>query len=412
MSKDIIHKLRSYIAELDLKYYGKNSLWVGSNQAIKILSGIILSVVFARLVTKDIFGSYNFLLSVLGLASIASIPGLNTSLLRSVSNGYDGVYKKSAKLSFAWSLIGLPFLVLAGAYYFYYANPVIGICLLLMAVLFPFQYAPNMWIPLLIGKKRFDRFAVLSIIKAILQTGAIITSIIISQGNLIVVFVTFLVVNGTFNTVYFFAQTKLIDNRKTDQSWKKSGYRLSLINFISIAYDYIDKIIIGILLGPALLAVYSVSIGITNHIRSGVKEIARTSYPKIFASKISFVKSRNKILLAFGATVIFTVILVAVMPFLIPFLYSQKYVDSIIFAQLNLITVPLHFMLIILTVFIIRIKREKELLVFRTVSIFITLGLYAVLIPLFSLYGAIIASIFFFVSNIVLISIFLQKSSV
>ena len=45
---------------------------INGNQVFTILLGILLSVIFARLTSKELFGEYNFLNSVIAIVSIVA----------------------------------------------------------------------------------------------------------------------------------------------------------------------------------------------------------------------------------------------------------------------------------------------------------------------------------------------------
>ena len=83
------------------------------------------------MVTREVFGEYQFVLSVLAIISILSIPGLNISLIRSVARGYEGDYKKVVKVSFKWSLLGVPVLLMVGSYYYLHQRQLLGIALMI-----------------------------------------------------------------------------------------------------------------------------------------------------------------------------------------------------------------------------------------------------------------------------------------
>jgi O-antigen/teichoic acid export membrane protein len=141
---------------LDLPYFIKNGSWMALKQAVELITAIAPLVVFSRLVDPAIFGEYQYFLSILAIMSIVSLPGLNVSVLRSVSRGYDGDYQKAVRMSFLWSLIGVPSLFLLGVYYFLVDRSGLGISLMISSIFFPFFYAPNTWNYFLQGKEKYN----------------------------------------------------------------------------------------------------------------------------------------------------------------------------------------------------------------------------------------------------------------
>ena len=55
----------------------------------------------------------------------------------------------------------------------------------------------------------------------------------------------------------------------------KSGYKLTLNDFVTLSYDNVDKILIGIFLGPVELAIYAIAVSIVSAIKASVIQIIR-----------------------------------------------------------------------------------------------------------------------------------------
>lgn len=127
---------------LDLPYFVKNGFWVILRQGVGAITGLALSVAFARLATQEVFGQYQFILSILSIVSILSIPGLNTSIIRSAARGCDGDYKEVVRVSFIWSLLGVPALLIIGGYYYIYQSHPLGIALMISSIFFRFFTLP------------------------------------------------------------------------------------------------------------------------------------------------------------------------------------------------------------------------------------------------------------------------------
>ena len=63
--------------QIDLAYAIKNEFWVYLRLGISLIIGLAVTVAFTRLAPKEVFGQYNFILAILAIASLLSIPGLN-----------------------------------------------------------------------------------------------------------------------------------------------------------------------------------------------------------------------------------------------------------------------------------------------------------------------------------------------
>ena len=384
---------------IDLDYILKSSIWNSSNQLMTIIFGIILSIFLARTTSTEVFGDYYFLLSIITMLSIISMPGLNISLVKSVSRGKDGIYTESVKLSFLWSLIGIPVLLLIGLYYYFFGNNLVGIALLLAAIFFPFFYAPNNWQYLLIGKERFDLYSKRNMTQTLIISMFIIISVIIGKGSLIPIFITYMLFNAFFNTFYYFQCKKFVENDAEEEGWKNSGYQLTFIEFTLFAYDNIDKIIIGILLGPSQLAIYVIAVTVVNLLRGSFSQIFQVITPKIMKMEKELINYHLKRLMP--KFIIFNIILlifiIIILPFIIKLFYSEKYIQSIYYAQIYTLTIPLAFIMTITSNIIVAHNKENILLKLRIVGTIVLLSLYVLLIPLLGLIGAIISSIIYYI---------------
>lgn len=392
-------------------HFIKDTSWVTLNQIISVILGVLISVILARFTTKIVFGEYNLLISIVSILSIVAIPGLNTSMLRSISRGKEGVYTKAVKLSFNWSFLGIPLLILIGFYFYFYAEQSVGIALFLSAIFFPLLYAPNNWTALLQGKKKFDIFAKFSIIQSLLRALAIIMAVYLGSGTLVPIFLAYMIVNSFTNIFYFFKCKAYINNDLEEEGWQRSGYKLTFNDFVMLSYDYIDKIFIGIFIGPVELAIYAVAVSVVSAIRGSVIQIIKVTYPHIFAMQKEKIKVYfQKIMLPLIIfNLIFLLILVLILPLLMIILYSQKYEDSIIYAQMYCITIPLAIFMVVLNTSLIALKKENAIIKFRLLGLIIILILYSILIPFMGVIGAIISSIIYYVVLIILQYLYLRS---
>ncbi|MCD5401516.1 oligosaccharide flippase family protein, partial [candidate division NPL-UPA2 bacterium] len=70
-----IDKLGSYF-QLDLRYYIKNSFYLISAHAVSVVIGLMLSISFARFLPKETFGQYGFIMAIIGIVGIFTLPGM------------------------------------------------------------------------------------------------------------------------------------------------------------------------------------------------------------------------------------------------------------------------------------------------------------------------------------------------
>lgn len=369
---------------LDLPYFIKNSYWVILRQSVEITAGLALSVAFARLASQEVFGQYQFILSIFATFSILSIPGFNTSIIKAAANGYDGEYPDIVKKSFFWSLLGIPVLMMIGAYYYVFQNHLLGIALMISAVFFPFFYAPNTWYNYLQGKNRFDVLARYGISQSLINTAATVAVLFFSRNNLVAITFTYLISYTFFNVFYYFKSLKYMENEKRDNESISYGFFLTKLSIIGVISNNIDKLLIGIFLPASQLAVYSIGILFTRQIQSFSKGLLWIVSVKAIKQKIL---SRKYYLLIFIGGIAAAGLFMILFKYLIPLLFSDKYSASIILSEITIVFFPFFLLTTIYGNEITFNSEKKVLLKNSFISPLILIVLNILVLPIFGIKG-------------------------
>ncbi len=406
LSKDIGDKIG-----IDLPYYVENGFWATIGQVIQIVVGILLSVVLARFTSEKILGQYNFLISILTIFSIISLPGINVSLLRSVARKKHGTYKKAVKFSFLWSLAGLPLTLLIGAYYYFYDEQIIGIGIFVAAIFSPLIFPFASWDSLYQGQSKFSISTYFNSIKTVIIAGFVSVSIFFGKDNLILIFISYLASNTFTNLLFYYLSFKHIKNDDIENSWKKSSYKLSLIAVISLIYDHADKIIIGVFFEPEKLAVYSIAVSIIIYLRTAIKMLIRVIMPKLFAADKELLQNilRKYIVKFFVVLILGSIVFYFLLPFVITILYSTKYENSVFYAQIYLISIPATGLVMFLQNYLIAFNSETLMIKVKLIFTVLNLLLYILLIPYFGIFGAVVSSIIYYYMLLFVFSYYAYK---
>ena len=101
---------------------------------------------------------------------------------------------------------------------------------------------------------------------------------------------------------------------------------------------------------------------------------------------------------AFISVFLFVGIVVLIIPKLYIWFFSDKYIESIVYAQLYMAIIPLSFVNNIIQVFLIGKGWVNLVIRNQVIAISLNLLLYFLLIPLMGIYGAIISSFIYFAS--------------
>lgn len=276
--------------DFDFVYFVKNGFWVLLRQSISTLAGISLSVVFARMASQEIYGQYQFVLSIFSVVSILSIPGLNTAITRSVARGFDGDYQRVVRISFFWSFFGVPVLLIIGGYYYITGDHPLGIALMISAIFFPFFYAPNTWDSFLQGKSRFDIAAMYGSVQSIINAVVTIAVLFFSRDDFITIIIWYFISYTFFNGFYFLRSLRYVNNDKIDDETLSYGWFLTKITFLGIVAANIDMLLVGMLLGPSQLAIYSIISFVPQKLKDFSKPFIGVAIPKFVRSEGKFLE--------------------------------------------------------------------------------------------------------------------------
>lgn len=246
----------SRIVGLDLAKHFKNGKWIFLKFGVIAIGGWILSLVFARLGTKEVLGQYQYVLSCITIVSLSSLPGLNTAALEAVAHGREAGVIKAVKWSFLFSFLGLTILIGLGLFNIFFRDHlVVGEALIVAGFLVPFYYAFNTWNIYYDGKSLFKEGSLRMVILYIFLNLSLIGGILLNFNALGLV-VTYLLVHILLYGYYFFELLKKITNRKDDHIDFKFGINSSIQRFVFSLSSNIPPLIISVLFGIEAVAIY------------------------------------------------------------------------------------------------------------------------------------------------------------
>lgn len=397
--KKIIYKLLKKSekwTKTDMIYLFEGGFWLSLGKVISSLSGLLLAIAFANLLSKESYGTYKYVLSLVSLLTIPTLSGINTALNRSIAQGNDKSFFTSLKTKIKWGSIGgILSLLLAGYYFFYKEDTTLTFCFLISSIFIPFMDSIMVYQSILIGKKKFK---MLSTQNTIINTLAVIVMILIlaTTKNLFAVLFSYFISHTTFRFIFLlFTLKKIKLNQNEDKTVVSYGKHLSLMGIIGTISSQIDKILIFQFLGGVDLAIYSFAITMPEQIRMFLKNINVLVMPKM-SQNLSLSKKdiMKKIKIFF--IVLFPIMILYI--FLSPFIYRlffPEYLDSIFYSQLfalSLFSIPFTSLGIS---YLTSQKKEKNLYNISIWSSVINIILLFGGIYFFGLLGAIISRVFY-----------------
>jgi len=371
----------------DMVYLAKGGFWLTTGQVISSLSSFALALCFANLVTKEILGIYQYVLSISGILAISTLSGVNTALIQGIANGFEGNLIQAIKTKIKWGVIGSMSSVLLAGYYFIQDNITLGISFLIVSLFLPFMDSFGVYDSYFQGKKMFEISTRYRVLSQIIAVSAMISTLLLTKNIFIIIFVYFI----SWTSLRFLFLKIMIKkfeiNKNTDPQIISFGKHLSIMDIFQSVAGYADKILTFHYLGAIDLAIYTIASAPISQIKSFIQNIKILALPKLSSADTSDIKKYlpQKILKAelLIALIVLTYIIAA--PFLIPLFFPQ-YTNSIKLSQiisLTLLAVPRT----LLSTGLSAKKQIKSLYQIRVFGPAGKLIIYFILIKTYGLFG-------------------------
>src|SRR6185437_109382 len=89
----------------DMVYLASGTFWSNFSAATVVILGFLASLFFARFMTKDQYGTYQYVLAIAGLISSVTLTGMNSAVTRAVARGHEGELKHSIRFQLLASVV-------------------------------------------------------------------------------------------------------------------------------------------------------------------------------------------------------------------------------------------------------------------------------------------------------------------
>lgn len=379
---------------IDLTYVLKGGSFLILGNFAAIFANFILAFFFARLLPKEAYGTYSYILAWISVFGIFALPGMDRAVIQSVSNGFENSLILGLKKKIKYGSLGTLAALLLGAYYFYNSNLVLAWSFFVGAVFIPFINSFQIYNAYLLGKKEFKTQTLYLILSQLFIALTLITAIFLTQN--IVYLVSIYLLANLIPGFIFFLRTKLVAKLtgQKDPEIISFAKHLSLINIVSTISSYLDQFLAFHFLGPANLATYTFAVAPPEQIKGLFQSIPDLALPK-FSQRSEedlkkTIKRKSVILFIFAALIVGIYILLA------PWFYKiffPRYLDSVFLSQifaLSMLNTPATFIIPALTAH----KKIKQLYWFNVVSPIFQISAMTILTPFYGIMGLILARIF------------------
>ena len=396
--KTRIHKLlrsSERYFKTDMVYLARGGSWLTLGQVFLTVSSFFLTLAYANLLPKDIFGTYKYVLSIGGVLGALTLTGMGPALLRATARGVKDILEVAFWTQLKWSALTLSATLLGAGYYFINNNHLLSISLLIVGLFSPLSQSAGLYSSFLIGKKEF-RTKVLYDFIYILVPFFVIVGVLFSTDDLLLLVLAYFI---SYTCVAVFLYKKVLHTYHDSKPLPASldtdtisyAKHLSVINIFNTVAGQLDKVLIFHYLGAVQLAVYALALAPITHMTGFLKSIHTLSLPKLVNQKM---RTIQETLPAKAVRLVFILMIPTLLYiFAAPYLYKilfPKYIESVIYSQLYaamILLYPIEFIKTSVTAH----APARSLYTLTLTGTFIKVGLLGILLPLYGILGAILA---------------------
>lgn len=388
-----------------------DAFWVFSLRVLRQVMSVLVVAIVVRFVTKETFGQYQFAITLMGIAAVTALPGMQRAIIQSVARGFEGTFRIGTRLTFLYSLLGGAFLLLCAGWFAWQEEPSQAWALVAAGLVFPFSQGLAQWQSLQIGRREYRANTVRTSIGVI---GAGLMTILAVVSGLTAALFLVIANYGVLAIQNLFQQRKSMASIPADapveQSSATYALRTSAWEFLNTFGNYVDRLLVFSFGSVTELAIYAVASRLPEIVRAMFKDIIITLIPR-FAIKSKYTKSTDIKLtfISFVSTIIIIIITYLFVPMIVRVVYTDVYAESIVYCQLIMISVAIGLFGSIKNAYInskLDIISERNISVissaFRIISSVILVWYYGML-------GAAISTILYRISIVILVEYHIRK---
>ena len=380
----------------DMVYLAKGGFWMVLSQIITSTSILAVAIAFANLVSPTTYGTYKYILSLAGIFSLFSLPGLEVAVARATTRGEEGVIPKATRARVRYALAGSFVTFCGGVYYLLNANIELAFALFIISATLPFFDTFTLYLARAIGKRRFDTHTGYRAVEYIASALTIITTLFFTDTLAYILLAYFLPLIAV-RFFFYIREVSEIPSQNSPSVFAdvlRYGKHLTVIKVLGMVAMNIDKILLWKLLGPGAVAVYTFSIAIPDQMQGPIKGISELAFAKFSGQNAEEVsKNISKLWrkLALYALALLGVAFVyaLIAPFIYQLLFPQ-YMESVLYSQI----VALSLLGGVGTLAYRLFEAQKKTKAQYSISIaqhLIQIALFLIFIPLYGILGAVIA---------------------
>lgn len=262
-------------------YLATSGFWSNMGTLFVSACSLALYYIFAQYLSKETYGTYQYLLSVSAVVGAFTLTGMNAAVTRAVALGHEGALRQSIRMQLKWNAVPLIGSWACAAYYLAHQNMILGWGLVLIGLLVPFNNTFNTYGAFIGGKKDFRRGFLLSLWWNVPYYLAVGLAAIFYKTALILLVVN-LVAQAIGLVIAYRATLRTYrPNDTEDPDIVRYAGHLSAMGLMGAVAGQLDNILTFHFLGAANLAIYSFATAVPDRIGALFKFIPSAAFPKL-----------------------------------------------------------------------------------------------------------------------------------
>lgn len=317
-----------------------------TRKGIETVFGLLTFAVLARTLTKEQFAIYSLVFGFIAVLRLTALPGLGTAVSQAFARDLQGGFRHTVMLSFIGSLFGAVIMIGLAWWHFQFEDVATGQVLLVVAVFFPPLAGLMFWRNAAAGSERYRRLLWFDGLSSALKCGAVFACAYVFPGILFPVVIAALIAPALINFVATVSQLRSVQpDAGRESNSVEYGIRTTFYQLPTVLAQQLDKVALFYFIAPEALAVYAVALRIPELARTVVGETNATLGP-VFARKNVYTKAlhRFSLKLCLLYCVVSAVGAILVVPYLLPMLAGDSYMEAVPYAQIMTIGVALGYL--------------------------------------------------------------------
>ena len=386
-----------------------NGAWALFGDLSSQLSRLIFLMIFVRIFDKDLVGEFQYCISIVAFLSIFSLPGMGEAVLQSEARGYCGTFRQTNKWQFSSSILGAIFLIVFACFS---DLPSYSRGMLIAAsILFPFSNGLAGWLNVELGNGNFKGRSLNQSLVNLIGYSLAIIYILIGQREfywLIILINLPSSLSNTYNTIR--CLTKIPSRAKPEKQSIIYGLKISAWSTLNIIGNNIDKLLLAIFMSPSGLALFVLAERIPEILKKYIQSGRSVLLPTLAKKKYYTSSLHRKFLLISAAlSCLILVFSVLLLPFLFPLLFTSSYSEAIFYSQLLCGTLIIGQLAQTQVSFIKSRFDPSSTKNIVLISNLVKIISSALLIPQFSIYGAILSTACYRTATAITVSLMVRK---